>query len=188
MKHRDPLTGRISTMITFEMQTVWLTQVVYPAMIGGEGPSAMPYKDYNMDEWRWKAGGAVKTMPVNEENLLRMQRRMREIIDDDDGDDLARFASFFFVMDGRAMKETTMVDIATGASPVDELYRRYPQLDWNYMLARENGQLLLDAGMAYNPHDEDQPLVALWDLARVRSSYAAAGMKAPTVHHVNTLA
>jgi hypothetical protein len=186
MKHKDPLTGKLATLIPWEVQTVWLTQVVYPALIGGEGPSAMPYKDYTLDQYQWKE---KKTVPVSEHNLLLMQHRMLQIIQDDDSDDLDRFASFFFVMDGRAMKETTMVDITTSNDdPFTELCNRYPQLHWEHMMKRENGQLLLDVGMAYNMDSEDEPLVALWDLPKLSHSYAASGMKAPIVHHTNTLA
>jgi hypothetical protein len=56
------------------------------------------------------------------------------------------------------------------------------------MMLRENGQLLLDVGLAYNLADKEGPLVALWNLSKVRSSYSAAGMNAPTVHHTNTFA
>ena len=189
MKHKDPLTGKRATLIPWEIQTVWLTQVVYPAVLRGEDPSAMPYKDYTLDQWRWKTQGAVKMVPISEHNLLLMQHRMLEIIQEDESEDLHRFASFFFVMDGRAMKESTMVDITTGENPFTMLCERYPQLHWEHMMKRENGQLLLDIGMAYNMDSNDNgPLVALWDLPKLRYSYAACGMKVPTIHHTNTLA
>ena len=188
MKHRDPLTGKRATLIPWEIQTVWLTEVVYPALLRGEDPSTMPYKDYTLDQWRWKTQGAVKTVPISEHNLSLMQHRMLEIIQEDDSEDLHRFASFFFVMDGRAMKESTMVDVATEENPFTMLCKRYPQLHWDHMMKRENGQLLLNIGLAYNMDGSDGPLVALWDLPKLRYSYAACGMKAPTIHHTNTLA
>jgi len=188
MKHKDPLTGKRATLIPWEVQTVWLTQVVYPALIGSEGPSAMPYKDYTLDQWRWKTQGDVKMVPISERNLLHMQHRMSDIIQQDDSEDLHRFSSFFFVMDGRAMKESTMVEVVTGQDPFTKLRKNYPQLGWDYMMQRENGQLLLDVGMAYNMDTEDGALVALWDLPKLSYSYAASGMKAPTMHHTNTLA
>jgi hypothetical protein len=187
MKHRDPLTGKRATLIPFEIQSVWLTQVVYPAILQDEGPSAMPYKDYTLEEWRWKAESGTRTVTVTEDKFLGLQQHMLEIIDGED--DLDRFASHFFVMDGRGMKESTMVEVTAGADPVTELCTRYPQLDWDYMMQREHGQLLLDLGMAYNMEDEEEgALTALWDLRKVRHSYAAGGMNAPTIHHTNTLA
>jgi len=52
MMHKNPLTGRSATLIPFEIQSLWLTDIVYPAIITGANPSTMAYKDYTLSEWR----------------------------------------------------------------------------------------------------------------------------------------
>ena len=52
MKHKDPVTGHNATLIFWEVQNLFLVEVLYPAIIAGENPSIMPYKDYTMDQWK----------------------------------------------------------------------------------------------------------------------------------------
>src|SRR6202790_4870882 len=87
MMHKNPVTGRSATLIPFEIQSLWLTDIVYPAIIAGENPSTMAYKNYTMDEWRWKASvnnrfsSKDKLVVVQGTHLVPMQEVMREIIE-----------------------------------------------------------------------------------------------------------
>ena len=191
MRHRDPLTGKKATLIPWEVQEQWLTNIVYPAIMKHENPSTLAYKDYTVDEWRWKSSfgkrleAGAKTVPVLAKNLKAMQFDMMDSINEDA--ELSRFGSFFFVLDGRGMKESTMVEVGSGRDPYRVLCEKFPQLDWKYMMQRKNGQLLIDLGMGFHPVSlEEEPLVALWKLDKLHASYAAAGMNKGTTHHTNT--
>jgi len=208
MMHKNPLTGWTATIIPFEVQSRWLVEVVYPAIVAGENPSTMAYKGHTMDEWRWKAsnnkrfGDFVKTVPVKGTHLPDLMVALRDICDS--SDELDMFRSFFFVMDARGMKEATSIvvrepvkvdpDVFTnfkvqeGESLWDELCSKFTCLDWDYMMDRANGgQLLMDLGMAFHPCAKDKtPLVCMWKLDSVLHSYQAAGMTAGTTHYANT--
>ena len=60
MKHKDPITNWTVTLNPWEVQSLFLTEVLYPAIIAGENPSTLPYKDYMLDEWKWKASNNTR--------------------------------------------------------------------------------------------------------------------------------
>ena len=60
MKHRDPITNRTMTLIPWEVQNLFLTDLLYPAIIAGENPSTLLYKDYTLAEWKWKASNNTR--------------------------------------------------------------------------------------------------------------------------------
>jgi hypothetical protein len=189
MMHKNPVNGRSATLIPFEIQSLWFTDIVYPAIIAGEDPSTFAYKHYTLSEWRWKASnkarfsGKDKLVVVQGEHLPRLQRIMREIIQLD-LDEYDRYGSFFFVWECRGMKDSTNIVMGRDGDPYAELCRKFPHCDWEYMEKRENGQLLMDLGMGFHPVPEDRtPLVFMWDLKQVNQSYDAAGMNAGKVHH-----
>jgi hypothetical protein len=136
MKHRDPVTDKMAMLIPWEMQCEWLTKVVHLAIIAGENLSTMAYRDYTLDEWRWKASlnkhfkSGAKTVPVRGEHLKQMQIAMRNIVKENPDDpELDRFSSFFFVLDGLGMKESTMVEMSQGRDLYTVLCDKFPQLD-----------------------------------------------------------
>src|SRR5882672_3637977 len=182
--HKNQVTGRSATLIPFEIQSLWLTDIVYPAIIAGENPSTMAYKDYTLSEWRWKAsksdrfGGKDKLVTIQGTHLETLQQVMRDIIQSDP-DEYDRYGSFFFIMECRGIKDSTNIVVEKGGDPYAELLHKFPHCDWEYMEKRENGQLLVDFGMGFHPNPVDKtPLVFLWDLERVNQSYDAAGMNA----------
>ena len=64
--------------------------------------------------------------------------------------------------------------------PLVTLFQEIPTLDWEYMMQRENGHLLLDLGVSYHPDPVDQqPLIGLWKLSAIHASYMKAGMNKP---------
>jgi hypothetical protein len=153
----------------------------------------MAYVDYTLDEWTWKAANNkrfndTKTTPVDSTMLEDLQEAMHKIIKANP-DELAMFGSFFFVMDSRGIKKSTVVLTSDGNSPYTTLLKNFPSLDWEYMMRRKNGQLFMDLGMAFHPSPHDkEPRVGLWRLDKLHASYVAAGMGAGTVHHFNTFA
>ena len=193
MMHKNPITSRSTTLIPFEIQSLWFTDILYPTIMAGENPSTVSYKDYTLSEWRFKASvnerfsGKDKLIVVQGTHLVRLQNVMRDIVDSDP-DEYDRYASFFFVLECRGIKDSTNMVVEHGGDPYAELCRKFPDLDWEYMEKRENGQLLMDLGMGFHPNPEDKtPLVFLWDLKGVNQSYDAAGMNAGKVHHAGMM-
>ena len=194
MKHKDPITGLNITLIAWEVQNLFLVEVLYPAIIAGENPSTMPYKNYTLDEWKWKAAnnprfsGSRKTVVVNADQFDAIQTAMRQIIADDP-DNLGIFASHYFIIEAKGIKHHTNCVIGEDdINPYESLCQKFPYLDFEYMKKRENGQMVMDLGLGFHPiGEDDEPLVCLWDLSKLDDSYKAAGMHKGTVHHTNTM-
>lgn len=74
-------------------------------------------------------------------------------------------------------------------SPLEALRLQWGELDWDYMVDRTHGELLLDLGIAFHPKatEDREGIVGLWRLDQLLWSYARAGYSAPTVHHSCTL-
>jgi hypothetical protein len=106
MKHRNNLTGHWATMVPTEIQSLWLTQVVYSVIIASSSPDTMAYVNYTLDEWIWKAGNNqhfdnTKLTAVDSSKLEDMQEAMRRIIRTYHDNELAMFGSFFFIINSR---------------------------------------------------------------------------------------
>ena len=195
MKHRDPINDRSATLIPWEVQSLFLVEVLYPAIMAGKNPSTMPYKNFTLDEWKWKASnntrfsGASRTVVVSAEQFDAIQLAMREIIAADP-DELGIFASFYLLLEGKGIKLRTNCVIGEGEmDPYETLCQKIPYIDFEHFKKRENGQLLMDLGIGFHPTDDNgEPLVCLWDLEKLCESYDAAGMNKGTTHHTNTMA
>lgn len=195
MKHRDPITNRTMTLIPWEVQNLFLTEVLYPAIIAGENPSTLPYKDYTLAEWKWKASnntrfsGASRTVVVSAKQLDAMQIAMRQIIADDP-EELSIFGSFYFIMEAKGIKQHTNCIVGEDdINPYENLCSKVNYLDFEYLKKRESGQMVMDFGLGFHPVGADgEPMVCLWDLEKTGQSYRAAGMQQGQVHHTNTMA
>ncbi|KZP12222.1 hypothetical protein FIBSPDRAFT_985742 [Athelia psychrophila] len=195
MKHTNPISRKSPTLLPWEMHAMFLTEVVHPAIIAIEDKEMLAYKDYNINEWYWKASstsrfsGNRKSVTVS--RMLELQETMRLIIEkrtDDNDQDLSMFASFFFVMDAKGIKHQTSSVLGKGKNAYTMLCESVPYLDFEKLQERENGQLLMDIGMVFHPNPRDgEHVVCLWDLERVVTSYASAGMMKPKLHHLNTM-
>ena len=51
MMHKNPISGRSATLIPFEVQSLWFTDILYPTILAGENPFTVSYKDYTLSEW-----------------------------------------------------------------------------------------------------------------------------------------
>lgn len=194
MKHKDPITNWTMTLLPWEVQNLFLTEVVYPAIIAGENPSMLPYKDYTVDEWRWKASnnarfsGASRSVVVTAEQFDAVQIAMRKIIAADP-DELGIFGSFYFVMEAKGIKQHTNCVVGEDdENPYETLCAKVNYLDFEYLKKRENGQLVMDLGLGFHPVGANgEPIVCLWDLQKTGQSYRAAGMQQGKVHNTNTM-
>ena len=127
MKHGDPITNRTMNLIPREVQNPFLADVLYPAIIAGKNPSTLPYKDYTIDEWKWKASnslrfsGASRTVVVSTKQFNAIQIAMQVIIAGNP-EKLGIFGSFYFVMGAMGIKQHTNCVISEdGMNPYESL-------------------------------------------------------------------
>jgi hypothetical protein len=97
------------------------------------------------------------------------------------------FCSFFFVLDARGIKLLTKDCLGQYRGPYEVLRGKLPALDWNYMLKRENGELLMDLSVSFHPEDLT-PMVGLWKLDHVGASFAKVGTNELKVFHAAAMA
>ena len=187
MIHRNRYTGRSQTIIPYEVQSMWLSEVVHPAMVKATDRSFRPYVDFTLEEWKWKAAkhqgfSNTKTAPILANQLDTLQNAMRNIVKGSP-DTLDLFGSFFFVCDIRGCKGTPH-----GDDPYESLKNEYPGMDWDHAMKRENGQLVLDVGITFHPNPVDKtPLVGLWRYDLLEASYEKSRANKPKRHVACTL-
>ncbi|KAF7968838.1 hypothetical protein HWV62_29196 [Athelia sp. TMB] len=196
LKHINPISRKAQTLLPWEMHAKFLSEVLHPAIIAVEDKETLAYKDYDINDWYWKASttsrfsGSRKSVTVT--RMAELQETMHGIIarrTESNDEDLSMFASFFFVMEAKGIKHQTMCVVGKGEKdPYTLLCESIPYLDFEKLQERENGQMLMDIGMGFHPHPRDgEHVVCLWDLERVVTSYNAAGMMAPNIFHLNTM-
>ena len=191
MKHKDPITNWTVTLNPWEVQSLFLTEVLYPAIIAGENPSTLPYKDYMLDEWKWKAAnntrlsGASRTITVTVQQFPAIQIVMHKIIVAG-SDKLGFFASCYLLMDAKGIKQhTNCVIRQDDMNTYETLCAKVNYLDFECLKKKENGQLVMDLG----PHRRWWRTIGVSvgpseDLEVLQSSWYATG----EVHNTNTMA
>jgi len=70
---------------------------------------------------------------------------------------------------------------------VGEFRRHFIWLDWDYMLDRNEGELLCDVGVTFHAN-HTEALVGLWRLDSLEASFGAAGFLMGNLHRINTMA
>ena len=184
MMHKSPNTGHSMTLIPSAVQMVWLTQVLLPAIRAMSPQEIQEYANFTYDEWKWKATinnqlKTSRTLTLDSTTIRKLGPHMRHLVSQS-SDLLSMFGSFFFIIDARGIKLDTITVSGRPMDPLVSLYQAIPTLDWEYMMLRENGQLLLDLGISYHPDPVDRkPLIGLWKLNSIYASYAKAGMNKP---------
>ena len=194
MMHKKPISGRSVTLILFEVQSLWFTDILYPTILAGENPSTVPYKDYTLSEWQWKASvnerftGKDKLVVVQGRHVPKLAQVMQDIVNSDP-EEYGRYGSLVFAYEFCGIKSSTNIVLELCGDPYAELCQKFPDCDWEYMQKRKNGQLLMDFGMCFHhPNPDDKtPLVFLWDIKEVNASYDAAGMNAGKQHHAGMI-
>ena len=185
MMHKHPKTGCSATLIPSPVQIVWLTQVLLPAIRATSPPEIREYSDFTYEEWKWKATvnnqlKRSRTLTLDPTTIHNLVDHMRGIVSQSHEGYLDAFGSFFFIVDARGIKLNTVTVRGRSKDPLVNLYQEIPTLDWEYMMCRKNGQLLLDLGISYHPDPVDQqPLIGLWKLNSIHASYSKAGMNKP---------
>ena len=185
MMHKNPKTGRSATLIPYPVQILWLTQVLLPAIRATSPQEIREYSNFTYEEWKWKATvnnqlKTSRTLTLDSATIEHLVHHMRLIISQSHDHHLDAFGSFFFIADARGIKLNTVTVTGRSMNPFITLCQEIPTLDWEYMMRRENGQLLLDLGISYHPDPVDhQPLIGLWKLNSIYASYSKAGMNTP---------
>ena len=214
MKHINVTTRKHATLIPWEVQAEFLGQVLYPAVVACCHQGQWPYVDYTIGQWTWKASadnrfGGKKSITVQADQFHHIIEAMRTTIQGNDR--LSHFGSFFFVMEAKGIKHRTLCEVnANGANPYEVLCSKFDSVDFDALMQRENGQVLMDLGLSYHPQlykptfdpgsdfsnsvpdnpcpADLLPLVCLWNLHHLNGSYDAAGFNQGTIHHTNTMA
>jgi hypothetical protein len=193
MMHRNTFNGHWETLIPSEVQSLWITEVLIPAIRNISVPGVVEYADFTLAEWTWKATvnnqlHPSKSLVLDPRSFLMLQKEMREIIKDHPHQ-LDMFGSLFFVMDARGIKLNTMSIRDRNQDPYVTLQQEFPGIPWEGMMLRENGQLLMDLGISYHPVPRDKrPLIGLWKLESIEASHAATGMTKPEIFRCCTMA
>lgn len=190
MKHKGEHSNRSISILPPLIQRHFIESVLLPALSSVSSDAAAPYINYTLRDFSYKARQpnqpTLKSIPIHPEAMKNLQKKMRDIICENE-EDLGMFGSFFFVTDGRGLKLWTMEGVEH-EDPLSALKSQTSRLDWEYMLEREHGELLLDLGISFTPSTPDNKgVVGLWKLDALHASYAIAGYCSPTIHHSCTL-
>lgn len=183
MIHRCPHTGRRMNMMPKGVLDPFWEEIFLPAISDSSTESGTPYYSQSLEEATYKQRGSFqsfKSLPLTNEAFLDVQERMKELIQEQD--DRAMYGSFFFVIEGKGIKLFTKDGQGIHLSPEQALRQNLSSLDWDYMLQRINGELVVDVGVSFTPISRE-PVVGLWRLDMLEESYAAAGFNKGTMHH-----
>ena len=196
MIHRHPLNGRSITLIPQDVLDIFWDRVLLPSIGDCTDVSWAPYLKQSLEEARYKARGAggqsggrgaPKIIPLSDCDFRDVQERMRHRIQEGMGE-LSMYGSSFFVLEGKGIKLLTK-DGQRGkfAGPEEALCSNLPDLDWEYMMDRSKGELLVDVGISFTPRCSDIAVVGVWRLDALEASFGAGGYKRGDIHHHNML-
>jgi hypothetical protein len=109
-------------------------------------------------------------------------------------DKLNHFGSHFYVLEIKGCKALTKEVAGEEEEDVKDamkralynLHEEYSGLDWNYMRDRQLGELFCDIGITYHP-EATRPLVGLWKLDALESSFGSGGYLKGNLHNHNSL-
>lgn len=206
MFHKDEFSGKRQNIVPIQILDLFWDKIVLEALRQVASDSKLVYLSWTVDQWRAKTAGSgsmftgySKTLGADDFNeLIKAMAKVMRLNANDPV--LDRFGSYYFVVEAKGVKLVTQVDLGSEMSPVEKMRERWPELDWDYMFDRRNGELLLDLGIAFNPvcdnesssdhhssGDGGEPLVGLWRLDALIPSYLSAGYKQPNIHKLNYL-
>lgn len=190
MIHRSPHNGRRMNIMSKEMLDIFWEEIFLPAIYGSSTESSAPYYSKSLEEARYKQKGSSrghKTLPIPNHAFIDIQKRMNDmILEHADDADYSRYGSFFFVVEGKGIKLLTKDGQGVHVSPELALRNNLSCLDWDYMLDRNHGELIVDVGVSFTPISK-QAIIGLWRLDALEESYAAGGFNRGVVHHHSTL-
>jgi hypothetical protein len=121
---------------------------------------------------------------------------MRDFLDEaSNTQQMDRFKSFFFVIECKGFKLNVISN--RGETVMKNLKHNVPQMAWDHVLDRRNGELHMDVGFTYHPQrakveeEEDKEksgVTGLWRMGYLEESFSKGGFKVGTAHPTNTLA
>jgi hypothetical protein len=177
MVHKNNNNNRAITLMPLELQELWLSEAVFKALDLSLGcyTGTSEYLPHSTDQLKWKAGGQGRqpTFPVSPSAVSSLLANIRSLSKNNE-DLLSRFGSFFFVLDTRGIKTLTKQHISE-KNAFQTLQSLVPSLDWTHMMDRKYGELYLDLGVSFHPIFTSEPMVGLWRLSSLRSSYSLMG-------------
>jgi hypothetical protein len=190
MTWKNPATKRFQTLIPKEIQDLWISEVIIPAIrkVFDHDAAIMEYIPGSLQELHWRAGGRKQhsitlTTPGSITCLIS---HMKDLVAQNSAL-LGRYGSFFFAADARGVKVVTKQSFQDKTHPeLANIYDDFVDLQWPHMLDRSKGELYLDLGLSFHSNG-DIPLVGLWQLNKLNDSYGLMGMKKGQVHHFSTL-
>ncbi|KAG2028647.1 hypothetical protein BDR03DRAFT_1070843, partial [Suillus americanus] len=160
LKHDDAISGKRVTIIPNEVEDIFWDRVLLPSIGDCADVSWQAYMKQSLQEARYKnkggsgttgGKGTPKIIPLSNDDFLEVQARMHDRIKDGHME-LSMFGSCFFVLEGKGIKLITK-DGQRGRfqGPEDALLHNLPDLDWNHMMDRTHGELLVDVGISFTP-------------------------------------
>ena len=191
MIHKHHSNNRTITIMPHELQDLWISEAIFKALSSAldQYPGIEEYIPQSTEQLRWKTGDRARrpTIALAPESLHSLLTNIRDTVSRN-GDLLSQFGSFFFVLDARGIKLLSK-QYGPGESAFQALQRIVPGLDWTRMQERCNGELYLDLGVSFHPVNTMEPMVGLWRLESLRSSYALMGKssKNSKEYHINTM-
>lgn len=191
MIHKNTNNNRAITILPHELQELWISETIFKALASALGHyhGVAEYLPHSTEQLRWKTGDRARrpTIPLAPQSLASLLVAIRHEVSQND-DLLSCFGSFFFVLDARGIKLLSK-QCGPEETPFQALQRVVPGLDWNYMLDRTNGELYLDLGVSFHPTNTTEPMVGLWRLDSLRSSYVLMGKSSRNSkeYHYNTM-
>jgi hypothetical protein len=207
MMHRQEYTGRQATYLPLEILVWFWNMVVLPALRSViDSTSREPFYEFSVKEYTRKRAGKKASgedslysgfsKQVDPITFARLQHKMREILDESSNtQQMDRFKSFFFVVECKGFKLNVISN--KGENVMTHLKHNVPQMDWDYVLDRRNGEVHMDVGFTYHPQrakvekgmeKEKSGVTGLWRMGYLEESFSKGGYKAGTAHHINTLA
>lgn len=191
MIHKNTRNNRAITIIPHDLQDLWFSEVILKALTSAleKHPGIGEYLSHSTEQLRWKTGDRARrpTIALAPESLALLLTAIHYRVSEKD-DLLSCFGSFFFVLDARGIKLLSK-QYGPAETAFQALQRIVPGLDWNLMQDRAKGELYLDLGVSFHPAATMEPMVGLWRLKCLQSSYALMGKssKNSKEYHYNTM-
>jgi hypothetical protein len=190
MIQKHPARKFMLNMVPLPVQDLWLSSGVIPAVrevFGHDFHGTTEYVPWSLEQLRLKKGHdrSQKTLAISPQCLSRLQDVLRSRIRRYP-DLLGRYGSFFFVVDSRGIKLLSK-QYPLHKQPQVVVQDMLPFLDLGHMMDRKHGELILDLGISYHPGPNQIPMIGLWKLSAVDSSYRAMGTNKGHIHHACTL-
>jgi hypothetical protein len=212
MLHKAEFQGYWEVRMPNEVQELWLSQIVFPAIreIHGKMPEYRSYCNLDMDHVKSKYKGKRRALyDIKPQHLVLVQSLMRDMIKEPEFDEMSAYRSFFFVIEVKGCKSVVTSDHMKDEPDAWEmLEEEFSVIDWDWVMDRHNAETLVDIGVNFHPptpldpdegeaapYDVDsagrpwsEPLVGLWNRERLQASYDRAGYNKGQSHSAGTFA